>query len=80
MAHRMQTSSAGTRSQQWHQPLVDAIGWGVENGSCHQVYLLTPLLLFQEKDRSSSTVLIGYSNLGYSGRAGYSDLNPRDGG
>ena len=26
------------------------------------------------------TVPIGYSDLGYSRRAGYSDLNPRDGG
>ena len=26
-----------------------------------------------------NTVSIGYSNLGYSGRAAYSDLNPRDG-
>ena len=25
------------------------------------------------------TVAIGYSNLGYSGRAAYSDLKPRDG-
>ena len=26
-----------------------------------------------------NTVPIGYSNLGYSGRAAYNDLNPRDG-
>ena len=30
--------------------------------------------------KKTSTVPIGYSDLGYSGRAGYSDLNPRDGG
>ena len=46
MAQRMQIYSAVNPGHQWHQPLVNAVGRGVENGSCHQVLcLLTPLLL-----------------------------------